>query len=577
MQMGSRVAPAWAQVLAIAVTVFAAVMAVLFWPASPDPLGSVVVVADAPNVQSAETNLNVPGRGREIVQSQEVTPQASLEMASVDLEWRIHGVVRSEAGDGIPRATVTACEGAPWSASTDANGQYEFRTRDINQVHNTSAVCASATGYLHERVVTRFPLDLIANRDLSCDIHLRAGVSVPVRVVVGDGVPVEGVRVTLKSLTRGAEGGMFTSVGQWQAADEWSFGLGTLEYYDATSGSDGRAQLRVPQGTFRLNAWKPGLVWNPQGSRDLIVVPGMAEVVVQVDSGRKIHGRVQDPEGVPLEGVEICAWQITSGRPNARQIMSCRTGYNGDFVLTGFRESTDACDILLKHPQFASTYQHQVLLVDGVVWTMDRGSELRLRLLDSSTGAPATIVGAVKLSFRDERLFSRRQVSGILAEHGLEASDASVDSNVVLIRRVPKYAKVCTVDVGGYDQETIELPESSGQPPADVLVHLQPSFELEIRVVDSSSGSGIRGSRLEVSGSKEVSNGRFSRWAGYTPEIRLVNGEERFVVKSRFLSKGLKINCAASHPSYVPIDSFVVKEADSVAPESVVIVMYPKP
>jgi Carboxypeptidase regulatory-like domain len=136
----------------------------------------------------------------------------------------------------------------------------------------------------------------------------------------------------------------------------------------AFTGPDGRFQLSgVPQGQAFITAEKPGFFdeqslhpgsYAPQNAA-VNVGPGTNEFHLQLTPEAKIRGRVLDPDGEPIEGlqVQLVTREISEGRKQLQMGMIANTDESGTYWIEGLRPGQ----------YFLRTIAHPVFSAFGVL------------------------------------------------------------------------------------------------------------------------------------------------------------------------------------------------------------------
>jgi hypothetical protein len=485
--------------------------------------------------------------------------------------------VRSESGAPVAGATVRSCRDEEWSTVTDQKGDYALRTDSLNQMRSTSVLMAEHPDHLRKRAHPNLPADLLANRTIRCDIEMSVGLPIRILVVDERDLAVEGVRVALTEKSDGIAVPRHVSLEAWSRRDWFQEFKGTgLRYFDGISDATGRLVITAPATTLRLKAWKPGLIWHSEGIRDLDVVNGMEEIVVVVDRGASFLGSVVDPSGLPVPQAKVVVWRRGYRNPVKveNNISSTSTDELGGFRFTGLRRDVQYCDILLVHPAFASTHYTKVELVDGMTLTIKGGRTVELRLVDAVTGFAAECEPKLSL-LRHNLTYSEPQRS-LGVSVGLQEWRQVSDGELIRVSHVPEFASAITITCEAYDPETVILEPGQAGATEPIVVLLTPTWDMECKVVDSTTGRCIPGAKIELFGSWMVDGKHKGNWQAEVIESRLVEDEERLYVNSQWLKPEWWVYCRVSHPDYAPAPVIDIKPYGAPAPRHFRITLDPK-
>lgn len=145
-------------------------------------------------------------------------------------------------------------------------------------------------------------------------LELRPGATLA-GFVRGDGGPVEGARVRVDARVR----------------------MPWVDDVSALSGEDGAFVLEgVPTGKLTLEATMDG--WREGKSEHLEVAEGqrVEGIEIVLDSGLRIRGRVQWPDGTPVAGARVSAWRVRQRW--LQSVVEATSEAEGAFVLGGLED-----------------------------------------------------------------------------------------------------------------------------------------------------------------------------------------------------------------------------------------------
>ncbi len=440
---------------------------------------------------------------------------------------RLEGTVRATDGRPVAGALVV-CEPygepsvRPVARRSDADGAFVLRGLAPGRHEATAFGEGFAPAIAKDLAVS-------ARQATRCELRLGAPSLVSGRVVDQGGNGVGGARVQAYSSVefRGRTG------------------FGSAPYGLAIAGPDGSFRIgSLGAGEHQIAASAPG--FNPVGSRKVQVPAGgvVEGVVLVLDAGKALAGKVLDRDGAPVEDASVRADLDTAGlgrksgeRKTLATRVTARTSADGSFRLGGLGDGPFI--VRASHPEHGSRRLEPV----------EPGREdLELRL-PGRTGVAGIVREAesgepvrrftVGFGEPDERFSLPFHLRGDMPARRFDSADGSFEivdlkSSEVGLR----------VTAPGFVQESLPGVEvKPGEIRRGVDVRLRRGGSIRGRVVEQGSGEPVAGVEVHWNAEREDA-------APELPRGRGTSGPD-----GSFLLQGLrpgKANLFASHPDFVP-------------------------
>jgi hypothetical protein len=447
----------------------------------------------------------------------------------------IHGIVRDEQGAAIGDAQVGSLFRDD-RVSTDADGRFSIegvsRTdRDNVEVH------VSHGGY----VIWSKSLPVPAEGDLVIEPILKRGAQIAGRVTGPAGKPVEGASIVL------APGRNF---------------LGALR-----AQSDG-------EGRFSIANVEPGerLIWvEADGHADLryeITVAGATEaqreVVLELQAGRTVQGRVLNGAGVPVEGISV-AMRLNAPSRRRFEYVGNRgvSDANGEFELRHL-----PCDELVAETYAEHWVRATAQVADNgtVTLVVQRAGAVRGRVLDGATGAPIESFrirtidpllgeGDVRASGYEagwaREGFPFEDLNGAWALHRIEAAAGTV---LGVQASAPGFAPAV-------NNHVVVQPVASGE---EVVLELWHATDLVADVSIEASGIPVAGVRVLLSQEKRPGE-MDPTWIGVANDegVALVSGVAPGPIWAQVLPMGTSPSAPHDRDNWPTLGPFTVEPGTS--------------
>ncbi|MEM8709999.1 MAG: carboxypeptidase-like regulatory domain-containing protein, partial [Planctomycetota bacterium] len=400
--------------------------------------------------------------------------------------FSIRGVVRDEDGEALEGVQVssffrhdrveTDIEGrfVIGCISRTDRGQVELTARHPDFVSSSEVVVVPATG------------------DLAVELVLRRGVGVLGKVVRADGQPLPGVELVL--------------------------GPGRNYHQALTAYSDDR-------GDFEFSAVEPGeqIIWaSANGYADLrhdLLVPmgpeAVTDVILRLDEGLTVRGRIEDESGLPVEGVSISMRLDSSGpRPGPYVGGRARTGEAGAFELACLPAGSLIAEAYAK----GWVRGRAPVRDDGtVVVTLRRAGQLRGRVVDGVTGAPvdAFRIRAVDPLLRDGEVRASGYEAG-WAREGVAFEDPNGRWELGRAELAPGSVLGIEASAAGYapaiePRAVVQVSDSSDE----VVLELWRAVDVMVAVTEEATGAPVPRARVVLSQERHLDEMDRS-WSGLT-------------------------------------------------------------
>lgn len=396
------------------------------------------------------------GYAQKQVRAQNVTPngentvEARLEPA-VEISGRV-----TRGGVGIPDVRLNALGVTDASATTGPDGSFT--------VGNLSPGVT--------RLMVRKETDLISDmrtftapaRDVA--IEMPAGGTVSGRVVEkGTKKPITSFQAGVSTSRGGASGG-FMMMGPPQlkafTSDDGSF---TLEH--------------VPAGAMTLLANSPGYA---SGRMSVDVVDGKAltDVVLELDTGVRLSGKVTGANGAPLSDVTVAVTPSSTGAFAMRgSLPRANTDANGEYTLDGLESGEES--VQFSHPKHVDVTRKVTL----------KGRETKL----------------------DVQLSAGNRVTGVVTtEDGMPVGDADVSASSGMIPREARTSSSGTFEFDSMTPGRYRFSASKAGFATGVVDDVDVSSGSPVRITLKTGGT-IYG-RVTGLTEAEYANTTVSAWAG---------------------------------------------------------------
>ncbi|MDY7231443.1 carboxypeptidase regulatory-like domain-containing protein [Hyalangium rubrum] len=230
------------------------------------------------------------------------------------------GTVRDEAGRVVEGVSVSLRVeeeyGQPWTAVTDAAGQYRVGPLQAGAY----SFGLSAEGYLDEDSLTRE----LTRDSAPVDFTLKAAARISGVLVDEAGQPVPHIRVFLKERRKGPDD--FSLITDGNAAD-----------------AEGRFSLDAPhEGAWVLDVSDEGFL-----QQEVSVQAPSEGVRMVLSRGATVAGTVTDARGQAVERASVTLWRL---EPEEGPERSRQTGEEGRFTLQGVRPGRYMVEATLETP-----------------------------------------------------------------------------------------------------------------------------------------------------------------------------------------------------------------------------------
>jgi len=392
--------------------------------------------------------------------------------AGAEAEFRLKPAVRLVgrvvASDGVPVPDAEVHTAETWSCPvhTDVDGRFEMLLDPVRDAHTAYVEHGD---FLAEQ--RQFTATQLAE---PCEIVLHRGASVRGRVVDRDGRPVAGAQIRL---------------GQW---------IGYLAAPRGLSANDGTFEIRnVSAGRVEVATFARGFA----PTRRAVDVPAgeraAAEVVVSLEPGHEIAGRVVDRDGRGIHRVRVTPIAHgPSGRwQPADEVHTTRDGAFRfvDLPAGGVTLDCFGMDVARKEEPNVGAGRRDVVIV------MERPGRLAGRVVDDATGAP---VPRFSVRFVDPELQpGERRVSGYGVEwlRGLTFTDADGVWRTESERFDVGAVLGVEVTADGCAPAVLRRVIASADPdPNAFVLRLQRATRIAGKVVDARTGAPIGDARIAV-------------------------------------------------------------------------------
>jgi protocatechuate 3,4-dioxygenase beta subunit len=348
---------------------------------------------------------------------------------------RAKGRVLDEERKGVAAAVVTASSintSRGRSAVTSANG--EFAVRVIPSGTFPTSVLASKRDYVAASSATRSWKAGEVKDDVV--ITLAHGFVAQVRVIDKQKQPVPNAQVNVSKLSdQGMQRSTIVACADPSKAD------------CHRTGADGIVSVRTTEGRHDVRVLGDDI--GPFRLANQVLTARAASVVVTVDRGISVSGRVVRPDGTPVSAAIVDAPTLFAPR-------TADTNSDGTFTLTGLAAgpavlTAHSIDGNLSSPPVTVTAPAK-----DVTLTIPRGARIEGRVLDRATQQPVADF-AVSLPSRSQRTydFGPREEKTIHADDGSYAIDNVPPGAVDLTVRASGYVTGSRGDINAEDGKTV--------------------------------------------------------------------------------------------------------------------------
>jgi large repetitive protein len=349
---------------------------------------------------------------------------------------RAKGRVIDEERKGVAAAVVTASSinnARGRSAVTSANG--EFAARVIPSGTFPTSLLASKRDYVAASSAGRNWKAGEVKDDIV--ITLAHGFVAQVRVIDKQKQPVPNAQVNISKLSdQGMQRSTTVACADSSKAD------------CHRTGADGIVSVRTTEGRHDVRVLGDDI--GPFRLANQVLTARAASLVVTVDRGITVSGRVVRPDGTPVSAAVVDAPTILAPR-------SADTNSDGTFTLTGLAAgpavlTAHSLDGNLSSPPVTVTAPAK-----DVTITIPRGARIEGRVLDRATQQPVTDF-AVSLPARSQRPFvaaTAHDEKPIHADDGSYAIDNVPPGAVDLTVRASGYVTGSRGDINAEDGKTV--------------------------------------------------------------------------------------------------------------------------
>ena len=373
----------------------------LYWRAvsPPDPSRIPSLLSEPPDAEATVLDAAAKyGRADSIDASsgQRATreEEAAIEPGGERGSGVIRGIVQTEMGLPLPGVSLEAVRiltPGTWHPKTESVARETSDESGIFSLEGLPAGEYALRAFSTSHRPAEVPELQVSPRGATeVVVELRGGLEITGRVVDPTGEPVIGARVeshlALRRMGPIIYGMTHRDDLAWAAGD-----LGVL------TDEDGRFRLeRLPSGNRRILVrhadWAPTVV-EP-------VAAGSRDLVVQVDRGTTIHGKVSTIDGEPIADASVSIYLTEEMflEENQRASVSVRTDEDGEFHSGPVRSGT--AEIVVQatgYPRWVSDdlVLHDGKTLDGVEIVLAEPSEVSGRIVDTA-GRP---IEGVQVSF----------------------------------------------------------------------------------------------------------------------------------------------------------------------------------
>ncbi|HEV7573677.1 MAG TPA: carboxypeptidase-like regulatory domain-containing protein [Thermoanaerobaculia bacterium] len=378
-----------------------------------------------------------------------VHPSYAIESASVRLPAtrtrgfaaqafaRAKGRVIDEERKVVAAAVVTASSintTRGRSAVTTANGEFAVRVIPSGTPPFPMSLLATKRDYVAASSAARSWKAGEVKDDIV--ITLAHGFVAQVRVVDKQKQPVPNAQV---NVSKSGDQGMQRST---------TVGCADSSKADCQrTGADGIVSIRTTEGRHDVRVSGDDI--GPFRLANQVLTARAASVVVTVDRGISVSGRVVRPDGTPLSAAIVDAPTIIAPR-------TAETNSDGTFTLTGLAAGSA---VLTAHSSDGNLSSPPVTVTapaKDVTITIPRGARIEGRVLDRTTQQPVTDF-SVSLPARGPRQFAGQapREKTIHADDGSYAIDNVPPGAVNLTARAVGYVTGSRVDINAEDGKTV--------------------------------------------------------------------------------------------------------------------------
>lgn len=368
------------------------------------------------------------------------------------------------------------------SSQTDANGRWAHRGFSPGAI---ATIYAQKAGYFAD------PIENVTISDQSqtnFEIVMKPGGTISGIVVDQTGAPVKQTTVAAKPVdTSGAK-----PQNGW-SRDDGAFTINGLS-----------------PGTYKLTA-RPQNTYTKQSSRETEVTVAKGErvtdvrVVVDMDAGMKLAGRVVDASGLPIEGAGI-----NVSAPDKNVSGNARTDADGHFEIVGLEAGEYR---VFAHQEKYSRVETKAIAPDtNMILTLRGKATIEGRVVDARSGAPVTAFEIQVRAGEETTIDPASRLSGgkpyvdeqgqfkVTADEGTNTLRAQAAGYAPAARVVPDARAdqttsgvVIRLEPGGVVEGTVTNAQGEAVAGANIWINNVPQFAWENRQRAASASTDANG------------------------------------------------------------------------------------
>jgi beta-lactamase regulating signal transducer with metallopeptidase domain/thiol-disulfide isomerase/thioredoxin len=293
---------------------------------------------------------------------------------------------------------------------------------------------------------------------------------------------------------------------------------------ELTTNDKGEATFEYPAGDEVVYLWalvkKPGLVPYYVGfGRDLVPAVLPTEKTIRMDPGKKVGGKIVDPEGNPVPGVQLSITMPATDTPSAihYHLLYEKTAADGTWQLDGAPLALGGLHVRIEHPRFIRS-DHPVQDRSDGRYVLDPGLKLSGRVTDHK-GMP---VPAAHITVGRDRWGS------------LDKPVPVVPDGTYVVHALRPQSTWVTAEAPGFAPQIKPVELDAATQPLDF--QLDPGHTTHFKVVND-NGDPIAGIRIVA----DTWNGFRSLWWQATTNkegVATWNGAPRDAVEFHVLGRG---------------------------------------